>query len=95
MWRFTGASGTIDVPRALSRCFVEGHLKDEFYPFDPDGPNKPPRLILARNDLGKALYGVFFEPLNTNFFRLDQCPKHLPWVERPAHIDRVLLYDGP
>lgn len=71
MWRFTSPSGTIDVPRALTRCFVEGHLKDEFYPYDPEGPNKPPRLILARNDLGKALYGVLFEPLNTKFFQLD------------------------
>lgn len=87
--------GDLDVRAALKQARVEAFIKDESYPIPPEGePDKPPRLICARNDLGKCIYGPIFEPLNAEFFSLAFSLKHVCWNDRPRYIDEYLTRDG-
>lgn len=74
----------------LLQTRVEMFIKDESY---PPGPVKAPRIICARDDCGKAVYGMIFRPIQDAFFALPQCIKHVPFIERPRYIDGLLGTD--
>lgn len=64
------------------RHVVVPFIKDEFY---QEG-DKPPRLICARDDVGKTIYGPLFQLLNDTVFHLPFATKHIPCGQRPAYI---------
>lgn len=67
-------------------CFI----KDECY---LDG-TKPPRMICARDDVGKTIYGPIFQSLNDLVFHLPFCTKHIPVCDRPRYIEHYLHKEG-
>lgn len=54
---------------------------------------KAPRIICARDDLGKAIYGIIFKPISDKFFTLPQCIKHIAYRDRPKYIDELVGTD--
>lgn len=60
------------------------HLKDE-----PYAENKAPRAILARDDVGKAVYLLVFNKLDHSFFNGPFAVKHVPYGDRPAFINSL------
>lgn len=64
------------------RHVVVPFIKDEFY---QEG-DKPPRLICARDDVGKTIYGPLFQLLNDTLFHLPFATKHIPCSRRPSYI---------
>lgn len=84
----------IQLHKAIDTGSFEHHvgcfIKDESY---LDG-TKPPRMICARDDIGKTIYGPIFQALNDLVFHLPFCTKHIPAKERPHYIDTYLAKEG-
>lgn len=68
----------------IKNARVEAFIKDEWYP-----AYKNPRAILARGDLGKAIFGPIFDELNRAFFTLPETVKKLPAHKRPEYIENT------
>lgn len=80
------ANGLCDIEQLARRNIVEAHAKDEAYPFDPLAPAKPPRLICARDDCSKMVFGPLFAPLDDALFNSRFSVKHVPDSNRPAAL---------
>lgn len=79
-----------DIPKDGNHTRVEPFIKDEGYPMG----NKPPRMICARDDLGKTIYGPLFQSLNDQVFHLPFATKHIPNADRPRYISERLYKEG-
>lgn len=77
-----------EIHEMVHRTHVDCFIKDEGYDAPSSGPAKCPRLICARDDLGKALYCPLFRPIEAAFFTLPFTVKHVPLADRPAYIER-------
>lgn len=89
-----GPDGHLEVALVAAHTQVKCFIKDEPYENYSHAPAKPPRAICARDDLGKALCGPFFHPIDDAFFNSRYSVKHIPYVQRPSVLEERLGLDG-
>lgn len=79
----------LNIPRMLQESRIECFIKDEPETLDIHTGTKPPRIICARSDVGKLVFGPLFHPLDDAFFHSRYSVKHIPYRARPAALESI------